>query len=229
MARSYVCDPGVAEDLVMESFCIYLERSREGKIGACPNLPAYIFAIVKNQCLNWLNRRKRTLSIVQELHDDQIRQIDLEIRSLNGLDVDELFAPEIETVIRQTLEQMSDQQREIFRLFRYEGCSYKEIAARLGITTAKIDHENRKAIRMLREALARLFVMLGYGSMAGVLVERILSDLQHFPPPSLSLTGENTLIFFALSVGCFIVRILKKIYLHFFLLFPANSVRLLVL
>ena len=182
MARSYVCDPSVAEDLVMESFCIYLERSREGKIGACPNLPAYIFAIVKNQCLNWLNRRKRTLSIVQELYDDQIRQIDLEIRSLNSLDVDELFAPEIETVIRQTLEQMSDQQREIFRLFRYEGCSYKEIAARLGISTAKIDHENRKAIRMLREALARLLVMLGYGSMAEVLVERILSDLQYFAP-----------------------------------------------
>lgn len=176
MARSYVCDRGVAEDLVMESFCIYLERSRDGKIGECPNVPAYIFTIVKNQCLNWLNRRRRALSIVQELHDDRLRQIDLEIRSLSSLDVEELFAPEIETVIRQTLGQMSELQREIFRLFRYEGCSYKEIAARLGVSSAKIDHENRKSIRMLREALGRLLGSLGYGSLVGYLVGRILSD-----------------------------------------------------
>ena len=176
MARSYVCDPGVAEDLVMESFCIYLERSRDGKIGECPNLPAYIFAIIKNQCLNWLNRRKRALSIAHEIHEDHIRQIDLEIRSLNGLEVEEIFAPDIETVIRQQLGNISELQREIFRLFRYEGCSYKEIAAKLGVSPAKIDHENRKAIRMLREALARLLFMLGYGSMVGVFVERILSN-----------------------------------------------------
>lgn len=176
MARSYVCDRVVAEDLVMESFCIYLERIREGRIGDCPNVPAYIFMIVKNQCLNYLNRRKRTLSIVRELHDDQIHQIDLEIRSLNGLDVEELFAPEIGTVIRQTLERMPEMQREIFRLFRYEGCSYKEIAARLGISPAKIDHENRKAVRLLREALEHLLFTLGYGSMAAVVVEHLMDD-----------------------------------------------------
>lgn len=176
MARSYVCDRGVAEDLVMESFCLYLERSREGKIGECPNVPAYIFMIVKNQCLNWLNRRKRALSIAQEIYDDRIRQIDLEIRSLSGLEAEELFAPEIETVIRQTIERMPELQREIFRLFRYEGCSYKEIAARLGVSQSKIDHENRKSIRMLREALSRLLFMLGFGSMVASIVERILSQ-----------------------------------------------------
>lgn len=176
MARSYVCDPGVAEDLVMESFCIYLERCREEKIVDCPNVPAYIFTIVKNQCLNWLTRRKRALSIAQELYDDQIRQIDLEVRSLRDLEVDELFAPEIETVIRRTVDQMPELQREIFRMFRYEGCSYREIMSRLGVSQAKIDHENRKSIRMLREALERLLFSLGLGALTFVLVERILTQ-----------------------------------------------------
>lgn len=178
MARSYVCDRVVAEDLVMESFCIYLERCREGRIEDCPNVAAYIFMIVKNQCLNWLNRRKRALNIAQELYDDYIRQIDLEIRSLNGLEVEELFAPEIETAIRQTLERMPELQREIFRLFRYEGCSYKEIAARLGVSPAKIDHENRKSIRMLRETLSRLLLLLGYGPGVGLAVDRILTHVR---------------------------------------------------
>ena len=58
IARRYVRDVAVAEDIVMESFASFWEN-RE-RIALETNLPAYVATSVRNNCLNWLNARHST-------------------------------------------------------------------------------------------------------------------------------------------------------------------------
>lgn len=161
IARSYVFDRVVAEDLVMESFCIYLQRQNEGRLPEEINTPAYILTIVKNQCLNYLEHKRRGMEIAKTLYADQIREIDLEIGSLRNLDIDRLFADEVAELVKKTLAEMPDLTRVIFEKLRFEEKSYKEIAEELHISRVKIDNENRKALKILRKTLSGYLFELG--------------------------------------------------------------------
>ena len=161
IARSYVFDRVVAEDIVMESFCSYLQRQNEGRLPEEVNVPAYILTIVKNQCLNYLERKRRGMEIARALYMDQIREVDLEIGSLRNLDIDRLFADEVVEKVKSTLENMPHLTRAIFEKLRFEEKSYKEIAEELNISQVKIDNENRKAIRILRKALSGYILEFG--------------------------------------------------------------------
>lgn len=73
IARRYVRDVAVAEDIVMESFASFWEN-RE-RIALETNLPAYVATSVRNNCLNWLNAQTLHLAKLQDIHSLQTRNI----------------------------------------------------------------------------------------------------------------------------------------------------------
>lgn len=154
-ARSYVREAAVAEDLVMESFCQFLQRMNENRIIDESNIPAYILTIVRNQCLDWLARRKRHFAAANELYAEQIRQVDFDIRSLRNLNIEQLFVDEVAEAVRKTLETMPTLTRVIFEKLCYEEKSYKEIVEELQVSPAKVDNERRKALKILRRELSK--------------------------------------------------------------------------
>ena len=56
----------------------------------------------------------------------------------------------------RTLEQLPEHRRQIFVLSRLEGLSYREIAARLGVTENTVDTQIRRALLFFREELKKL-------------------------------------------------------------------------
>lgn len=156
IARSYVYDAVVAEDLVQESFSRYWEliSDPEGGGTEVDNVPAFILTILKNQCRNYLSRRRRGMEIASELYTDRLREMDVALRRLELFAPEELFTREIAETVQCTLREMPPLTRAVFEKLRYEEKSYREIAAELGISASKIDNEHRKAARLLRRALS---------------------------------------------------------------------------
>ncbi len=147
--KSYVHDPAVAEDIVSEAMIMIwrdLDPERESRA------PQFLFTILRNKCLNYLEREKKRRA---ETSSDswQEGELDLRISALNRSTEESVFSHEIRTIIRSTLKRMPERTRDIFLLSRNEGKSYAEIAARYDISEKGVEYHITKALGMLRIAL----------------------------------------------------------------------------
>lgn len=165
IARRYVRDSAVAEDLVTDSFVAFWDN-RE-KLVPGTNLPAYLLAVVKNNCLNWLHARQLHLRIEKQLHTHQSRMVDAGIVSLEACDPERLFADEVSRIVRETLETMPELTRIVFEQHRFFEKTYAEIAAEQGISMRRVTSEMQRALAHLRfrlkDYLPVLLLLLAYG------------------------------------------------------------------
>ena len=150
-AVRYVRDHMAAEDIVADSF-VSLINARDSFDGNS-NIPAYIFTIVRNNCLQWLRAQKRHFEIEQNILSSQKTVIRESIRALENNDINKLFSKEIEDIVARTLETMPELTNRVFVSHRYLGMSYNQIAGESNISEIKVDTEMRKALKILRVAL----------------------------------------------------------------------------
>ena len=152
VARLYVRDRMVAEDIVADSFVKLYH--------ALPSLPedtrveAYLTTIVKNQCLNYLKSVKVHKAVEGDMKDHQQRLVDEGIRGLSALEPESLFASEVQRIVSETLGKMENLTQRVFAESRYSGKTYNEIADTLGIPPRKVHTEIEKALKLLRKALS---------------------------------------------------------------------------
>ncbi len=149
-AVSYVNDPTVAEDLVMESFVAAWERRDTLSVEA---FPPYTLTIVKNKCLNYLRAQNVRLRAAEDIHLHRARMLDLRVSTLQACDPEELFSEEAQRLVNHTLDVLPERTREIFIRSRFQGQSYKEIAAEMETTPKSVEFEVSKAMKHLRVAL----------------------------------------------------------------------------
>ena len=151
IACRYVRSAAVAEDLVSDSFMSFWEN--RGRIPADANLQAYILIIVRNKCLDWLRAQSLHAKIEQEVYELRRRVLATDIRSLQAFNPEEIFSAEVVAIVRQSLDRLPEQPREVFVARRFEELSYKEIAEKYGITVRRVEFELEKAVKQLRVAL----------------------------------------------------------------------------
>jgi RNA polymerase sigma-70 factor (ECF subfamily) len=60
---------------------------------------------------------------------------------------------ELETYINKAIDQLPEKCRMVFVLSRFEQLSYKEVAAKLGISTKTVENQISKALKHLRTAI----------------------------------------------------------------------------
>ena len=155
IARRYVRSDAVAEDIVSDSFMAFWESSaRISPPLAGEGCPAYILTIVHS-------KHER------QFYELRRRVIAADIRSLEAIDPRELFSDEVETIVRRSLEELPELTRKVFEARRFEGRSYKEIAAEYGISERRVEFEQEKAIRQLRVALKDYLPALFLGLLLG--------------------------------------------------------------
>ena len=155
IARRYVRDVAVAEDIVMESFASFWEN-RE-RIALETNLPAYVATSVRNNCLNWLNAQTLHLAKLHDIHSLQTRNIVASIRSLNACDPQRLFTDEIRAIVEREMLTMPQVTRQVFELSRFCGKTYAKIAEALGISQRRVTSEMQRALAIMRNALKDYF------------------------------------------------------------------------
>lgn len=122
---------------------------------------------MRNRCLDWLRAQSLHSKHERQFYELRRRVIAADIRSLEAIDPRELFSGEIEAIVRRSLEALPELTRRVFEARRFEGRSYKEIAAEYGISERRVEFEQEKAIRQLRVALKDYLPALLLGLLLG--------------------------------------------------------------
>jgi len=148
-ARNYVHDKIVAEDLVKDIFIKIWENRSQLEIKS--SLSGYLFRSVHNHCINHVTRNKQANILNQSDLPDNIGDL---IHPLSpDYPVANLIARELEEKLRQSVQALPDQCREIFILSRMDELSHEEIAKKKNISINTVKVQIYRALLKLREDL----------------------------------------------------------------------------
>ncbi|MDH6305776.1 RNA polymerase sigma-70 factor (ECF subfamily) [Parabacteroides sp. PF5-5] len=134
----------VAEEIVQDLFYVFW-KDRED-IHIFHSLKNYMYGAVRNRSLQYCehqdvkNRHRETVLSKGEVNGEENPQEALEYR-------------ELEELINRTLNKLPERRLRIFRMHRFEGKKYTEIASELSLSVKTIEAEITKALQMLRKEI----------------------------------------------------------------------------
>jgi RNA polymerase sigma-70 factor (ECF subfamily) len=137
------------EEIVQEVFVnLWLKKEH---LNPDKDIQSYLFAIAKNLILDHLKSAvNRKLYFVSEHFQ-------------KDLPVDEGFEitseQNAEEKLQELINQIPERRREIFRLSRFEGLSYKQIAEKLHISENTVDSQIRNALAFLRKEFRKIIAI----------------------------------------------------------------------
>ena len=151
VARSYVRDEVVAEDIVAESFTNFWDSRSRIDIRTIPE--AYILHMVKNRCLSYLRDRANRMRILQQMHEDSYKAIMAEIGVLGKDETGLIFESDIAAIFQRLLATVPESTRDIFLASRFGNLTYNEIADKYGISPRKVKREIQRVLGIMRISL----------------------------------------------------------------------------
>lgn len=140
----FVKSPELADDLTQEVF-IHLWEIRE-QMTKVENLRSYLFTMCRNHIFNFLKRASRETAAIGLM----IRHY----HPVQDMADDKLISEDYRHFIRDVLESLPIQTREIFRLCREENKSYDEVAALLGISRNAVKKHIVRSHKAFKDRLA---------------------------------------------------------------------------
>jgi RNA polymerase sigma-70 factor (ECF subfamily) len=152
-ARSYVRDEALAEDIVMESLANCWEHRDSIRENTSP-MP-YILTSVRNLCLNHLKAQQVRLKAHTELHDTEIRILNLQIMSVTACDPAELLADEAQKIFDRAVDELPERTREVFERGVLLNQSYRQITDEMSLSFGTVDHEMRRAKKNLADKIKK--------------------------------------------------------------------------
>lgn len=146
----FLKDQALAEDLVQGMFVNLWER-REG-FAVQGDIGKYLLAATKNACLNHIKHLK-----IRAKHQDHVKS-----QPANFADnpEEELEKAELRSRIDQAIGKLPDRCAEIFKMSRFEGLKYQEIANKLGLSVKTVEAQMGKALKLLRADLRHLLPLI---------------------------------------------------------------------
>lgn len=139
-----VPDEDTCQDIAQEVF-VELWRKRTD-LDIHTSLRAYLRRAAVNRALNFLKTNKRYV-----FDEPEPTAADTSARDISR----KLEQESLEDALHAAIETLPEKCRIVFSLSRFENLSHREIAERLGISVKTIENQITKAMKMLREALAR--------------------------------------------------------------------------
>ena len=142
-AETYVCCPGLAEDIVQEVFIKIWENPvrRVSK-----SLRSYLFLMVRNACIDYLRSVQVEDKKKQKLFEAQVLS--------DSVDLD--FDENISLKIKDAINELPEQCREVYQMSIFDGLKHAEIAEELDISVSAVKVQVFRAKKNLREKLANL-------------------------------------------------------------------------
>ncbi|HEX2983954.1 MAG TPA: sigma-70 family RNA polymerase sigma factor [Ignavibacteriales bacterium] len=135
-----------AEDILQTVFLKYYENM--DKIKNPERAPQWIYTVARNEIYQHMrNKYKATITYI-ESEDENRSEADLE---------SELERKEISQMVKDEIEQLSHDHKEVILLKEISGLSYKEIAQILNITEDLVKSRLFKARKKLSEKLLKTF------------------------------------------------------------------------
>ncbi len=155
--RRRVADPSDAEDILQEVFYELVETYRLMK--PIEQVGAWLFRVARNRITDLFRKRKPEAST-----NDPVAAEEGELVTLEDLLPSRDAGPEAayaRTVLlaelEDALEELPDEQREVFLAHEIEGRSFKEIAAETGLSVNTLLSRKHYAVIHLRERLQEVY------------------------------------------------------------------------
>ncbi|QHS60532.1 RNA polymerase sigma-70 factor [Chitinophaga agri] len=130
-----------AEDIVAEMFCALWHNRRQLAISTTLN--AYLYVAVRNRIFDYYRKRKSMYNLPEEalaeMPDDGYQQPD-----------HQLMYKDITVHIQSLIAQLPPQMQLVFKMHRYEGFSYEEIAGLLNISVNSVKTHMFRALKFLK-------------------------------------------------------------------------------
>lgn len=143
-ANTFLKDPDASEEIVQEVMLkIWTNRS---SLLITTSIRNYLFRAVRNGCMNLLKH----IEIREDYKKWNERAMGLAERS----NEDRMIVSELETRIREAIDNLPLERRKVFVMSRYDGLTYAEIADRLEISVKTVENQMGSALKTLRTELA---------------------------------------------------------------------------
>jgi RNA polymerase sigma-70 factor, ECF subfamily len=130
-----------AQEIVQKVFVALWEQ--RARVDENKPIASYLYTIARYQ-------------IYQEFRQQVYKKAALDYFVYNSIDAnestkDEILFNELLTFLESLIERLPLRQREIFKLSRYKGLTYKQIAEQLNITENTVDTQIRRALEFIRD------------------------------------------------------------------------------
>lgn len=106
----------------------------------------YIYTMVRNHIYNFLKHKSVESNYQEQVVAEDISSFEVDIH-------DQLYAKEIELLIKLTLDNMSEQRRKVFVMSRYKGMSNQKIADNLQLSIRTVERHIYLALQDLKKVI----------------------------------------------------------------------------
>lgn len=143
---TYIINEEDSENIVQDIF-LYLWEHPEA-LHAINNPDAFLFTLVKNRCLNHINKSLNNPK--QSLEEFEKQELQMNLYSLQRFDEMAMSSADIEAILNEAISKLPERCRQIFILSRMEGLKHKEIADRLNISLNTVENQISIALQKLK-------------------------------------------------------------------------------
>lgn len=144
-AMSLLGDYQAAEDISQEAFLRVLKSLETYQ--ECGKFEIYFFLIIKNLCLNHLQKKREKPLLSEEISPLFVRE------------VSSVSLEESSSLIHQALMKLREKERIAIFLKEYEQLKYSEIAEVLGITLSDVKVTIHRALKKLKKELESTWIV----------------------------------------------------------------------
>jgi len=141
LCRKFLSRKEDAEEIVQTVFLAIWEN--RAQLDETQPIVAYILTIAKHWIFNFLRK-----GVYRKAFMDYLATKD---EALDFVTEDEISYNDLQTLLEKLMEKLPPKRKEIFRLSKLEGLSYREIAQRLSITESTVNTQITKALEFIRK------------------------------------------------------------------------------
>ena len=159
-AEKYIYDSEKAHDIVQE--VILKIRENAERMELTSSIQHYLFASVRNGCLNYLKSLQ-----IEDRNNRKYAEAYIESQNVDMVDDEELLAR-----VRQVLDELPEKCREVCLLRFVEGYKYAEIAVRLDMNENTVKAQLHRGMERLKQAFAAYDYVLVLCALGRIFMDR---------------------------------------------------------
>ncbi|MFT6881763.1 MAG: RNA polymerase sigma-70 factor (ECF subfamily) [Marinoscillum sp.] len=144
-AMRFMDDSDDAEEVIQDVFVKFWDKC--DSLAPDSSIKSYLYRSVHNTCLNFIKHQK-----VKDNYKDYVMHFMEEASDMEVQQEDD----NVKLRIYEAIDNLTPRCSEIFKLSRFEGLKYQEIADHLGISIKTVEVHMGKALKTLRDKLQDL-------------------------------------------------------------------------
>lgn len=143
-AKTLIRDHDASEEIVQDLFFRLWQDRQNLRIES--SLNGYLFRSVHNRALHYIEHQK----VISRHAGEMIAGAELTSEPVT----EAIYYHELQARVARVLERLPERCRMIFRMNRFEGLKYNEIADKLAVSLKTVEADMGKALKEFRKALA---------------------------------------------------------------------------